>query len=175
MLSTSCCLTDCNPVKIEVLCFQFNNRLLNHQLKIHFEDIVLCQKRLPKYLVRLNETLSFNQGTPYEDYKSLAAWSSSVTTLRTTALGLVYTVTEYFASCVDRQLAHRTCWCPIQQDYVPLNRHNYGHTYLLATILWEETVVIEYKRNQCQTCATISCWNSRPRLAPFKKPPACRN
>lgn len=98
-----------NAVKTEVSCFHLNNKLANHQLKIHFEGRVLCHNRFPKYLgVTLDRTLSFKEHLTKTTAKLRTrnnilqklcgtTWGSSASTLRSTALGLVYPVAEYCA------------------------------------------------------------------------------
>lgn len=78
--------------------------MAHHELNVEFENILLVGKKYPKYLeVTLEEILSFR-----EHLKKIAAncdqeiasckrstWGSSASTLRSSALGLIFSAAEY--------------------------------------------------------------------------------
>lgn len=98
-----------NPNKTEVCAFHLCNRIAHQQLKVNF-----CQHRVkhnfnPKYLgITLDRSLTFkkhleNTGQKLKSrnniMKKLAgtSWGADATSLRTTALSMVYPVAEYCA------------------------------------------------------------------------------
>jgi hypothetical protein len=113
--------------KTEVACFHLNNRMANRELNVNFGNKLLHHNRYPKYLgVTLDRTLSFKQHLTKTASKLKTrnniiqklcgtSWGSSATTLRCSALGLVYSAAEYCApvwlnsphvKMVDVQLNH---------------------------------------------------------------------
>lgn len=116
-----------NANKTEVTCFHLNNRLARRELNVRFGNGLLRHNRYPKYLgVTLDRTLSFKEHLAKTAAKLKTrnnilqklcgtTWGSSASTLRSTALGLVYSVAEYCApvwlnsphvKTVDIQLNH---------------------------------------------------------------------
>ena len=113
--------------KTEVACFHLNNRMANRELSVNFGNRLLHHNRYPKYLgVTFDRTLSFKQHLTKTASKLKTrnniiqklcgtSWGSSATTLRCSALGLVYSTAEYcapvwlnspHANMVDVQLNH---------------------------------------------------------------------
>ncbi|XP_049799091.1 uncharacterized protein LOC126234439 [Schistocerca nitens] len=90
-----------SPTKTEAMCFHLNNKLANRRLKIYFDN------NIQKYLgVTLDRTLSYKQHlintaakicTRNNIIQKLCgtSWGSSASTLRCSALGLVYSAAEY--------------------------------------------------------------------------------
>lgn len=98
-----------NPSKTEVSCFHLNNRLANTKLNVVFNEKVLHHQTFPKYLgVTLDRTLSFkrhlqNTAAKLRSRNNIlqklcgTTWGATATTLRSSALGLVYSAAEYCA------------------------------------------------------------------------------
>lgn len=99
-----------SAAKTEVSSFHLNNRLANKELHVHFENRLLSHNKYPKYLgITLDRTLSFKEHLTRTAAKLRSrnnilqklcgtTWGSSASTLRTSALGLVYPVAEYCSS-----------------------------------------------------------------------------
>ena len=98
-----------NPTKTEVACFHLCNKSANRQLDVHFEGNRLQHNACPKYLgVTLDRTLTYkrhleNTAAKLKTRNNIlhklcgTTWGSSADTLRTSALGLVYSSAEYCA------------------------------------------------------------------------------
>lgn len=98
-----------STTKTEVSCFHLNNKMANRELSIPFEGHLLRHNMTPKYLgVTLDRTLSFNKHLSQSAAKINTrnniihklcgtTWGSSASTLRSSALGLVYSCAEYCA------------------------------------------------------------------------------
>ena len=98
-----------NPRKTEVACFHLTNREANRQLQVHFDDTLLHHNKHPKYLgVTLDRTLTYkkhleNTAAKLRSRNNIihklcgTSWGSTAETLRTSALGLVYSAAEYGA------------------------------------------------------------------------------
>ena len=99
-----------STAKTETCCFHLNNRLASTSLKVTLNGTVLRHNHNPKYLgVTLDRTLSFNKHltnlaaklrTRNNILYKLAGstWGADAPTLRTSALGLVFSTAEYCAS-----------------------------------------------------------------------------
>lgn len=98
-----------NPNKTEVCCFHLNNKMANRELQVHIDNQLLRHNSYPKYLgVTLDRTLSFkkhleNTAAKLRTRNNIihklcgTTWGSTATTLRCSALGLVYSAAEYCA------------------------------------------------------------------------------
>lgn len=98
-----------NPNKTEVTCFHLCNRFANRTINVDFEGNRLRHNTHPKYLgVTLDRTLSYKEHLTKLAMKLRSrnnilhklcgtSWGSSADTLRTSALGLVYSAAEYCA------------------------------------------------------------------------------
>ncbi|KAI5726259.1 hypothetical protein M8J77_025912 [Diaphorina citri] len=96
-----------NATKTEVTCFHLNNQLANRKLNINFANQTLNHNNNPKYLgVVLDRTLSYkihlkNTAAKLKTRNNIihklcgSTWGSSPHVLRSSALGLVYSVAEY--------------------------------------------------------------------------------
>ena len=148
-----------NSTKTESSCFHLNNREARSTLKVYMGDHLLVHNLTPNYLgVTLDRTLSFKQhlmklrgklATRNNILRKLTAssWGSNASTLRTSALSLVYSTAEYCSpvwinschtSLVDTQLnstmrvvsgtvrSTPTPWLPVLSDIAPpdLRRKN---------------------------------------------------
>lgn len=99
-----------NATKTEVSSFHLNNKLAGRILNIQFENTTLAYNKTPKYLgVTLDRTLSFKEHLTKtaEKLKSRnniiqklcgTTWGASASTLRSSALGLVFSTAEYCSS-----------------------------------------------------------------------------
>lgn len=98
-----------NASKTEVTCFHLNNKMAERKLNVYFENTLLTHNKNPRYLgVTLDRTLSFNVhiSKTVEKLKTRnniiqklcgSTWGASASTLRSSAMGLVYSVAEYCA------------------------------------------------------------------------------
>lgn len=98
-----------NPNKTETACFHLSNRAASKQLQVQFEDTLLRHNDHPKYLgVTLDRTLTYkkhleNTAAKLRTRNNIlhklcgTSWGSNAETLRTSALGLVYSTAEYGA------------------------------------------------------------------------------
>ncbi|XP_039291190.1 uncharacterized protein LOC111047100 [Nilaparvata lugens] len=98
-----------NASKTEVSCFHLNNKLAKKELKIQFENTLLLHNSTPKYLgVTLDRTLSLKAHLTKTAEKLRTrnnvvqklcgtSWGASASTLRSTALSLVFSAAEYCA------------------------------------------------------------------------------
>lgn len=98
-----------NATKTEVTCFHLNNKLARRELNIQFENTLLTHNKTPKYLgITLDRTLSFREhlSRTAEKLKTRnniiqklcgTTWGARASTLRSSALGLVFSTAEYCA------------------------------------------------------------------------------
>lgn len=98
-----------NASKTEITCFHLNNKSANRELRIQFENKWLTHNKNPKYLgVILDRTLSFKEHLTKTAEKlktrnniiqklTGTTWGASASTLRSSALGLVFSAAEYCA------------------------------------------------------------------------------
>lgn len=98
-----------NASKTETCCFHLHNKQAGKELNIMFENKQLKHNKFPKYLgVTLDRTLSFKEHLTKTAGKIKTrnnilhklcgtTWGSSADTLRSSALGLVYSAAEYAA------------------------------------------------------------------------------
>lgn len=98
-----------NASKTEVACFHLNNKMAERKLNVLFDNLLLKHNKNPKYLgVILDRTLSFKDHLTKtaEKLKSRnniiqklcgSTWGALTSTLRSSALGLVYSAAEYCA------------------------------------------------------------------------------
>lgn len=98
-----------NPTKTETSCFHLCNKHAERELQVHFEDNLLHHNPHPKYLgITLDRKLSYrkhleNTAAKLRTRNNIlhklcgTSWGSSVDTLRTSAIGLVYSASEYGA------------------------------------------------------------------------------
>ncbi|XP_060518350.1 uncharacterized protein LOC132697064 [Cylas formicarius] len=98
-----------NPNKTEVCCFHLNTKMAHRQLQVYADNHLLTHNTTPKYLgVTLDRTLSFKQHLQNTAAKLRTrnniihklcgtTWGSNASTLRCSALGLVYSTAEYCA------------------------------------------------------------------------------
>lgn len=96
-----------NPKKTEVSCFHLNNNMAHTKLKVYIDNQLLTHNYNPKYLgVTLDRTLSFkkhleNTAAKLRTRNNIiqklcgTTWGSTASTLRCSALGLVYSAAEY--------------------------------------------------------------------------------
>lgn len=141
-----------NASKTEVTCFHLNNKMADRKLKVCFDNTLLNHNKNPKYLgITLDRTLSFNVHltNTAEKLKTRnniiqklcgSTWGTSASTLRLSALGLVYSAAEYCAPVwlnsahvkkIDAQLNNTmrmiagvikstpTQWLPVLSDIPP--------------------------------------------------------
>ena len=99
-----------NPNKTESSCFHLSNILANRELNIHFQGNRIRFNKNPNYLgVTFDRSLIFKQHLTKVAAKIRSrnnilqklcgtTWGSTASTLRTTALSLVYSVAEYCCS-----------------------------------------------------------------------------
>lgn len=95
--------------KTEVSCFHLNSKLAKTKLEVFFNNVQLNHNPTPKYLgVTLDRTLTFKKHltntaaklkTRNNIVQKLASttWGATAKTLRSAALGLVYSAAEYCA------------------------------------------------------------------------------
>ncbi|KAJ2950833.1 hypothetical protein O0L34_g9105 [Tuta absoluta] len=116
-----------NPSKTEVCCFHLSNQLASKELHVRFRGTVLKHNFYPKYLgVTLDRSLTFRNHLTKTAAKlktrnnivqklTGTTWGATASSLRTTALSLVYSTAEYCApvwknsahvSEIDTQLNH---------------------------------------------------------------------
>lgn len=98
-----------NPTKTEVSCFHLCNHSAKRELNVIFEGKRISHNNYPKYLgVILDRTLSYKEHLVKTAEKMRTrnniihklcgtTWGSTASTLRTSAVGLVYSVAEYCA------------------------------------------------------------------------------
>lgn len=98
-----------NPTKTETSCFHLCNKNAARVLQVNFEGRLLHHNTHPKYLgVTLDRTLSYrkhleNTAAKLRTRNNIlhklcgTTWGSSANTLRTSAIGLVYSAAEYSA------------------------------------------------------------------------------
>lgn len=99
-----------SETKTEVSCFHLNNQMANHQLRITFNNTTLRHNPTPKYLgVTLDRALTYkkhltNTAAKINTRNNIlhkltgTSWGASASTLRTAAMGLVYSTAEYCSS-----------------------------------------------------------------------------
>lgn len=98
-----------NPNKTECICFHLNNKEATRQLNIQFDGHPVKHNPTPKYLgITLDRSLTYNSHLQKTAAKARTrnniiqklcgtTWGSTASTLRSAALGLVYSAAEYGA------------------------------------------------------------------------------
>lgn len=98
-----------NPSKTECICFHLNNKEASRQLNIQFDGNPVSNNPTPKYLgVTLDRSLTYKSHMQKTTAKVRTrnnilqklcgtTWGSTTSTLRSAALGLVYSSAEYCA------------------------------------------------------------------------------